>query len=234
MTSVPLCSIQDCEGTTRARGFCEMHYSRWRKGADMDAPPKRRKHKTCAIEGCGYDHYGLGYCARHHRRLTAGADLYTPFEERDGSQGCLVAGCNRRHEAKGYCTLHLRRFKEGRDLHSPVIYGVTGCSVPGCEKDHYSKGYCRSHYDMSVRYSFSHEDMLWADSTPCQICGRDDQPFIDHDHACCPDSNSCGLCVRGILCRWCNAGLGSFKDNPELLEGAARYLRETSARMVTE
>lgn len=45
-------------------------------------------------------------------------------------------------------------------------------------------------------------------------------PCIDHSH-------STGK-VRGILCGSCNKGLGLFKDNPELLEKAARYLRKSS------
>jgi hypothetical protein len=32
---------------------------------------------------------------------------------------------------------------------------------------------------------------------------------------------------RGWLCRKCNLGCGNFKDNPELLEKAAKYLRDT-------
>lgn len=31
--------------------------------------------------------------------------------------------------------------------------------------------------------------------------------------------------IRGLLCRHCNAGLGLFKDNIELLEKALSYLK---------
>jgi len=41
---------------------------------------------------------------------------------------------------------------------------------------------------------------------------------IDHDH-------KTGL-VRGLLCRSCNMGLGSFKDNLVLLRNAVKYLEE--------
>lgn len=52
---------------------------------------------------------------------------------------------------------------------------------------------------------------------------------IDHDRACCPETVSCGKCVRGLLCRKCNASLGGFKDSPELLRRAAKYLEEWKA-----
>ena len=56
----------------------------------------------------------------------------------------------------------------------------------------------------------------------CAICGTDTaggragrRMHMDHDH----DTDA----VRGILCKDCNVGLGSFKDNPTLLRRAAAY-----------
>lgn len=51
----------------------------------------------------------------------------------------------------------------------------------------------------------------------CIICGSKENLVIDHDH-------KTGM-VRGSLCMHCNLGLGHFKDDPELLEFAALYLR---------
>lgn len=56
----------------------------------------------------------------------------------------------------------------------------------------------------------------------CAICGtKDGRIYLDHNH-------STGK-VRDALCANCNHGLGHFRDQPELLEVAARYLREHSA-----
>lgn len=50
-------------------------------------------------------------------------------------------------------------------------------------------------------------------------------PRLDHDHECCPVGRWCVQCVRGLLCRSCNYGLGCFKDSPGALTRAAAYLR---------
>lgn len=43
--------------------------------------------------------------------------------------------------------------------------------------------------------------------------------------ACCPDRNqTCGKCLRGLLCGKCNRAAGLAKDSPEVLRGLADYL----------
>ena len=54
----------------------------------------------------------------------------------------------------------------------------------------------------------------------CEICGADERPgrklAIDHNHQ---TGN-----IRGLLCRSCNLGLGSFRDDSLLLLSAVEYL----------
>lgn len=72
-------------------------------------------------------------------------------------------------------------------------------------------------------------DMLKAQGGRCAICGRtaDDvtsgdprqkELSVDHCHATGK--------VRALLCAGCNTGLGKFFDNPDLMEKAARYVRD--------
>lgn len=65
----------------------------------------------------------------------------------------------------------------------------------------------------------------------CDICGEDwprenEGPrgwHLDHDHRGSGE-------LRGVLCRNCNAGLGFFRDSPDLLRAAAEYLAANNGR----
>ncbi len=74
----------------------------------------------------------------------------------------------------------------------------------------------------------------------CQTLFLDTSPVVDHDHRCCPSGvhsegyssrkqrkpvTRCGKCVRGLLCKSCNAGLGMFKDDVERMISAINYLK---------
>jgi len=54
----------------------------------------------------------------------------------------------------------------------------------------------------------------------CAICGTDNPGKLDF----CADHDHKTKQKRGILCRKCNAGLGHFNDNPEIIKAAIEYL----------
>jgi hypothetical protein len=64
--------------------------------------------------------------------------------------------------------------------------------------------------------SAQYYDMLYSHNECCHICGIKTELHIDHCHATGK--------VRGLLCRGCNTGLGSFKDDKENLDKAIQYL----------
>ena len=89
----------------------------------------------------------------------------------------------------------------------------------------------RSHLKKYGMDDHSFHCMLEKQGGLCAIClsvlGDDTKDIhIDHDHSCCPGVKSCGRCVRGLLCKDCNRGLGLFRDNPVSLENASRYILE--------
>ncbi|WP_104633125.1 endonuclease VII domain-containing protein [Streptomyces sp. MH60] len=74
-----------------------------------------------------------------------------------------------------------------------------------------------------------YDDLLAEQGGVCAICKATNpggkELAVDHDHACCPErSKSCGECVRGLLCDLCNVGIGSLRDDTEILRAAVEYL----------
>jgi len=81
-----------------------------------------------------------------------------------------------------------------------------------------------------------YDAMFAAQNGVCAICGKPDERIhkatgmpmnlaVDH----CHNSKK----IRGLLCSYCNHGLGSFKDNVKNLRAAAEYLERYELAEVT-
>lgn len=73
---------------------------------------------------------------------------------------------------------------------------------------------------INKEYGLSPEDydlMVESQGNACAICKEVKKLHVDHDHITGE--------VRELLCHGCNTSLGGFKDDPELLEAAADYIR---------
>lgn len=93
------------------------------------------------------------------------------------------------------------------------------------------KAFTMKAHRLENTYSLTYYQYLWLLDEcdyACPLClqpfTKESPPHIDHDHSCCPDKISCGQCIRGLLCRMCNGGLGYFKDSPDALLRAFEYL----------
>ena len=72
----------------------------------------------------------------------------------------------------------------------------------------------------------------------CAVCGNPETIIkrgkllnlsVDHDRSCCANDESCGSCVRGLLCQACNTGIGKLKDDINLLKSAITYLQNNNS-----
>lgn len=84
-------------------------------------------------------------------------------------------------------------------------------------------------YNLAKKYGLSLEDAQRIYDEQDGLCAICDEELngryqVDHDHSCCPGQKTCGKCLRGLLCRSCNHGLGHFKDSVDALNRAAYYL----------
>ncbi len=91
---------------------------------------------------------------------------------------------------------------------------------------------------IKATYSISKDEwqqLYESQDGKCAICGCTDVPeerrsnlSVDHAHG--PHDTARGTTdkttIRGLLCQPCNKGLGSFKDDPELLIKAVEYLNK--------
>ena len=91
----------------------------------------------------------------------------------------------------------------------------------------YRKSRLKKRFKLSLE---DYENILIAQDYKCAICKAPQADIkkslsVDHDRTCCPTDYSCGGCVRGLLCDRCNFGIGYFKDDENLLEIAANYVK---------
>lgn len=109
----------------------------------------------------------------------------------------------------------------------------TALFSPSSLKDRYGK--CKECSSLSSKKSFilnkyklnsdNYSMLIKEQNNVCKICdkqesgmfqGKQKQLSVDHNH-------STGK-IRGLLCSSCNVGLGVFKDSPDLLRKAIKYL----------
>ena len=94
---------------------------------------------------------------------------------------------------------------------------------------HYKETYQKKHpqrvkksqkrQDVRRRFGISIEEFeKLMNESVCAICGTAGNLVLDHEHVSSK--------IRDVLCSTCNIGLGMFKENPQWLREAAKYLEK--------
>lgn len=77
-----ICKIENCKNKCKSLGYCEKHYTRFRRHGDPNYTKNNMDHSECCIiKECTNKHHAKGYCRKHYRRfLKYGNPLYTKIE----------------------------------------------------------------------------------------------------------------------------------------------------------
>lgn len=149
----------------------------------------------------------------HGTRYCSDCLIHSPYEEtrRRPAKHCAACGARHREQSKWDICLECREMMPQAIWDSLRKHGAT------------------------IEFALHVASLL-----QCEICGQDittprkDRKgrlrldyAIDHDHECCPGPYSCGECVRGVLCKTCNIGIGYLKNSAYAALNAHHYLRRT-------
>ena len=75
-------SGEECGRRHLARGYCELHYKRWLRGASMGAAIEEHVHHT-GCRYCARKHHANGLCKIHYTRARRGGkNMDSPIQRR--------------------------------------------------------------------------------------------------------------------------------------------------------
>jgi hypothetical protein len=164
-----MCTVDGCGDPARGRGYCNLHYRRWRRHGDplggnaspIKPPINRAQGAPCSVSGCGRPILAQGLCKPHYTRQQKDGDLKADIPIKDlvwrkpesGGNPCKIEGCTRPCRAQGYCSPHYERLRKygdplgGGPMRLAWVEQIKGpCTVDGCEKITQCRGLCASHY----------------------------------------------------------------------------------------
>lgn len=218
------CSVDGCEQLSVARGYCDTHLRRLRRHGVVEHERfDRWGHKEKHPLAHSYYHM-----RRQYRTEVASewADDFWAFARDVGDRPSATHRLKRLNPSKPYGPGNT--FWEGRKLDVPV-----GSKAQAAE---YARAYRAAnpdiYRDQHLRKTFGvtlewYNAQLEAQGGVCAICKLPEQ--ATHQKTGLPRSYAVDHChsagrVRGLLCSKCNTGLGSFRDDPALLQSAIEYL----------
>lgn len=106
------CKIIDCTNESRKLGWCNMHYTRFKRNGD---PLKLKRLTTCTYEGCFEPHHSKGLCQNHYRLNKRNGKP----EKKIYPKICMIEGCDKSVKSNGLCSSHER--SEWRKLHPELV-----------------------------------------------------------------------------------------------------------------
>ena len=93
------CQVEKCDREAKGRGYCLMHYKRFRKHGDANFifEYSHRRNKECKISSCNKIVHAKGFCISHyHSNRKYGDALYVDKRRKDVIDRTIASGGERR------------------------------------------------------------------------------------------------------------------------------------------
>jgi hypothetical protein len=170
------CSVEGCDGPHLAKGFCCLHYHRWKKSGSTEPSGVmfgKRPAKPCSVEGCDRHVSSHGLCSVHWKRF-ARRGVTVPFVP---SRAPYVDGA-------GYIRERVEGQKQGILQHRIVMERILGRPLRAGESVHHRNGIKTDNGPENLELWFSGhpsgqrvEDLL---AFAREIIARYGEAFSDH------------------------------------------------------
>lgn len=122
-----ICSVEGCDRPRRARGWCYLHWERWKRRGDPGCaePLRMRNPEVCIEADCDAKPVARGWCKDHYQRWSRHGDPNKQVYRPRGSPVpiCSVDGCDRAVTggSASLCKRHYERQRKTGDVGPPGL-----------------------------------------------------------------------------------------------------------------
>lgn len=150
------CAVQHCDRWAHTRGWCLLHYDRWRRIGDVkaDQPIQERNPPVCVRKDCDRRPQARGLCQRHYQQWRLDRPERSVGIRRD-QRPCEIDECPNTQRSRGLCEAHYQRQRRfGNPLAGGPIRNTrrSRCLADGCAVLSKARGYCELHYERWMQH----------------------------------------------------------------------------------
>ena len=217
----PTCEYEGCLKPKLARGWCAMHYQRWRKHGDpkkterpayvqaeptgsclhCGKPAPRRSTRGSAPSYCSTECINRAYYVRNAERLLTERRAKRKLSRKDAPKTCPNCGMKFAPEAtlkQRFCSKRCSQAAT-RDSRTRV------CSEADCGRPVRAKGLCNMHYKRALRAEGRMNDKNWTprkraawEARNALIRGAEESSTFDRVDIFERDGWVCGICLDAV------------------------------------